>query len=83
MDNENMDNQNTQTSSRGKGVRINVTMRDVWAIQKQEGGRWGLAKDSQGVWTFSTRNLARAAARTIRNTSPNVTIRVAKLTAKT
>lgn len=73
---------NTTSSTSTTPIRIRTTLRpNLWAIQKREsGGRWGLMKDSQGVFIFTTRKVARNIVREIGNTNPNDRVRVVKLT---
>ena len=77
-----MSNQNTTSStSTPRPTRIKTTLRpNLWAVQKREsGGRWGLMRDSQGVFVFTTRKIARNIVREIGNTNPDDRVRVVKL----
>jgi hypothetical protein len=41
----------------------------IWTVQKKEGGRWRSIRDSNGVVTFQTRQLARNVSREYNNTA--------------
>ena len=59
-------------------MTIQTTMRnELWTIQKQEGKRWGLVKDSNGIIILPNRKLARDVARELRIANKGAKIRVA------